>query len=26
MLGLANRIARMCYVVAFSRRSLHRGC
>jgi len=26
MLGLANRDAKMCYAVALSRRSLHRGC
>jgi len=26
MLGLANKIARMCYAVACSRRSLRRGC
>jgi len=26
MPGLANRVAKMCCAVAFSRRSLHRGC
>jgi len=26
MLGFTNRVAKMCYAVAFSRRSLHRGC